>query len=377
MKVHIRKRINSNGDRYNLALEIYRGYVKNNDGSIRANRTTTKLDYYLYANPKTPTQKTHNKEVEQKVGIIRAEKEKDQLNGKHGFQNSSKVKASFIEYFRNLTNDRLESLGNYGNWDSALKHLIKYKGSNVSFENIDIEYCEGFKNHLTNIAKRTDGNPLSDSSVNSYFCKFRASLNHAVDDGIIITNPALKVSTPKTKDKVREFLTKEDVQVLFKTECRYEALKRAFLFSCLSGLRWSDIQKLNWSELQKEGETWKIVFHQQKTKGLQYHYISNQARELLGTKVEGNDRIFIGLKYSAYMNVALLQWCLKAGISKHITFHCARHTFATLQLTLGTDLTVVSKLLGHKEIRTTQIYAKVIDQKKIDAAYIIPNFDIE
>lgn len=377
MKVHIRKRLNSNGDRYNLALEIYRGYVKNNDGSTRANRTTTKLDYYLYANPKTPTQKTHNKEVEQKVDIIRAEKEKDQLNGKHGFQNTSKIKASFTEYFNKLTNDRLASLGNYGNWDSALKHLIKFKGQNVSFENIDMEYCEGFKNYLTNVAKRTDGYPLSDSSVNSYFCKFRASLNHAVDDGIILVNPAIKVSTPKVKDKIREFLTQEEVKSLFRTEFRYGLLKRAFLFSCLTGMRWGDIVKLEWSELNKEGDTWKVVFHQQKTKGLQYHYINDQAKKLMGEKKEGINLIFDGLTKSTYSNVALVQWCLKAGISKHITFHCGRHTFATLQLTLGTDLYTVSKLLGHSNISTTQIYAKVIDQKKIDAAKVIPNFDIE
>jgi site-specific recombinase XerD len=76
------------------------------------------------------------------------------------------------------------------------------------------------------------------------------------------------------------------------------------------------------------------------------------------------------------MNTALMQWCLRAGITKHITFHCGRHTFATLQLTLGTDLFTVSKLLGHSEIRTTQIYAKVIDKKKIEAVNTIPKFEI-
>lgn len=376
MKVHIRKRKNANGDKINLALEVYKGYTKNNDGSIKANRVTTKLDYYLYSDPKTPAQKTHNKEVEIKVGIIRSEKEKDFLNGKYGFKSNSKGKANFVEYFRKLTEERLASRGNYGNWDSALKHIIKYSGKNTSIENIDLEYCEGFKKYLTQIAKTSSDKNLSVSSVTSYFCKLRAALNIAVDDELILVNPSLKVSIAKEMEVKREYLTIEEVQSLFKTECRYDVLKRAFLFSCLTGLRWSDINLLNWSELQKEGENWKITFHQQKTKGLQYHYISNQARDLCGSETKGKERVFVGVKYSAYMNTALMQWVLKAGISKHITFHCARHTYATIQITSGTDLFVVSKLLGHKEVRTTQIYAKVIDQKKIDAANVIPNFDI-
>lgn len=377
MKVHIRKRKSTNVERINLALEVYKGYSKNSDGSIKADRVTTKLDYYLYADPKTPSQKTHNKEVERKVDIIRAEKEKDFLNGKYGFKSDSKGKANFIEYFRKLTDERLSSKGNYGNWDSVLKHLIKYSGENTSIERVDLNYCEGFKNYLLKTAKTSSEKNLSLNSATSYFCKLRAALNTAVEDEIILVNPSLKVTMPKEVEVKREYLTVEEVQLLYNTECRYDVLKRAFLFSCLTGLRWSDINLLDWSELKKEGDNWKIVFHQQKTKGLQYHYINAQARALLGNDILNSGRIFSGLRYSAYMNVALSQWVLKAGIHKSITFHCARHTFATMQLTLGTDLFTVSKLLGHSEVRTTQIYAKVIDQKKIDAANIIPNFNVE
>jgi len=90
--------------------------------------------------------------------------------------------------------------------------------------------------------------------------------------------------------------------------------------------------------------------------------------QLLGERTSPTDRVFIGLKYSAWHNLHLQQWMLKAGITKSITFHCARHTYATLQLTLGTDIYTVSKLLGHKDLKTTQIYAKIIDEKKREAA---------
>ncbi len=377
MKVHIRKRKNSKGDKFNLSIEIYKGYTKNIDGSIKANRTTKKLDYYLFIDPKTPTQKTHNKEVEKLVDILRAEMEKDLINNKYGFKSQNKGKVNFIEYFRKLMNERLSSKGNYGNWDSVLKHLIKYSGENTSLENVDLEYCEGFKKYLLETAKTSSDKNLSLNSVTSYFCKLRAALNTAVDEKLIVVNPSLKVSIPKEVEVKREYLTVEEVKLLFNTKCKYDVLKRAFLFSCLTGLRWSDINLLDWSELKKEGKNWKITFHQQKTKGLQYHYINEQAKLLLGNDIQNSGRVFSGLRYSAYMNVALSQWVLKAGIHKNITFHCARHTFATMQLTLGTDLFTVSKLLGHSEIRTTQIYAKIIDQKKIDAANVIPYFNID
>lgn len=113
---------------------------------------------------------------------------------------------------------------------------------------------------------------------------------------------------------------------------------------------------------------WYIRFRQNKTKGAEKLPLSDQARDLLKEIGKPEERVFKGLKYSAWHNLKLQQWVMKAGISKTITFHCARHTYATLQLTLGTDIFTVSKLLGHKDIRTTQIYAKIIDEKKMEAA---------
>lgn len=152
-------------------------------------------------------------------------------------------------------------------------------------------------------------------------------------------------------------------------ECELPELKKAFLFSALTGLRWSDIEKLKWSEIQHSNDYgYYIRFRQKKTKGAETQPISEQAVSLLGERKEPDDKIFDALHYSAWSNLKLQQWIYKAGIHKDITFHCARHTYATLQLTLGTDIYTVSKMLGHKELRTTQIYAKIIDEKKHEAA---------
>ena len=103
--------------------------------------------------------------------------------------------------------------------------------------------------------------------------------------------------------------------------------------------------------------------------------INDQARELLGKSGAPSEQVFKGLKYGNETSTILNNWVQAAGINKYITFHCFRHTYATLHLTLGTDLYTVSKLLGHKNIQTTQIYAKVNDQKKKEAANRIPKID--
>jgi integrase len=227
-----------------------------------------------------------------------------------------------------------------------------------------------------NTAKKSDGESLSSSSVSSYFNKFRACLKEAVKKKIIFSNPAIDVTNPKVVESVREYLTIDELKAIVNADCRYEVLKRAFIFSCLTGLRWSDINNLKWSELQNTSEGWRITFHQQKTKGLQYLDMSEQARSYLGEQGNQNEKVFIGLKYSSYMNVELSKWIMKAGITKNITFHCARHTFAVLQMTLGTELFTLQKLLGHAQIQTTQIYAKIIDEKKRDAVNKIPTINI-
>ena len=133
---------------------------------------------------------------------------------------------------------------------------------------------------------------------------------------------------------------------------------------------------MTWSEVREEDNSSRIIFKQKKTDGLEYLYISDQARELLGERTNESDRVFIGLKYGAHFNSEILRWCMRAGITKHITFHSARHTNAVLLLENGADIYTVSKRLGHREIRTTEIYAKIIDKKMKEAANIIPELKL-
>lgn len=223
---------------------------------------------------------------------------------------------------------------------------------------------------------------LSQNTKHTYFNKFKACLNAAFEEGYMKENLIKKVKGFTMGESTREYLTSEELQRLSETPCPIPMLKRAFLFSALTGIRWSDINKLKWSEVRDEGfdrennPVFRVVFQQKKTEGVEYLYISQQARELLGERKDNNQRVFKGLRYSAHTNLKLLRWCMFAGITKHITFHSARHTNAVLLLENGADIYTVSKRLGHKEIRTTEIYAKIIDKKMKEAANRVPVLNI-
>lgn len=368
MTIKVRERKPKNGI-IKLYLDIY-------NPKAAKPRTTKTLDLFLYENPKG-SQKKSNKEAREAAERIRSKMSVSGAymnNDLEGFSNQKDKNIDFIDYFRILTDKRFESTNNYGNWDSVHKYLIKFCPQGILIQNIDNNWLEDFKSYLKNTVRTKSNKRLSQNSLYSYFNKVKACLNQAHRENLILKNPANSVKGFKSGEVQREFLTYEELQKVAKTECVLPQLKKAFLFSALTGLRWSDIMNLTWSCIQfsSDKDYWFIRFRQQKTKGVETLPISAQAAEILGEKGEPDERVFIGLKYSAWNNMKLQQWVMQAGISKTITFHCARHTYATLQLTNGTDIYTVSKLLGHRELKTTQLYAKVIDQKKVDATKVIP-----
>ena len=130
---------------------------------------------------------------------------------------------------------------------------------------------------------------------------------------------------------------------------------------------------MKWENVKYSEHTgWALQFTQKKTKGSETLPVSEQAVKLIGERRDKNDLIFDSLNYSAWINKKIRRWVNDAGIEKKITFHCARHSFATIQLSMDTDIYTVSKLLGHRHLKTTEIYAKVIDKKKIEAAHKMP-----
>ena len=352
----------------------------------KANKISLYLDYYnqgkrqyeylqLYLIPTPANGKLSKEDKEENRNIlslaetIRSKRHLEIQNGRYDLQDQDRLKGSFIKYIEYLADKRKDSLGNYGNWDSAVKHLRKFVKFDINFAQINKRWLEDFKEYLQQDARTPGKKKLSQNSASSYYNKVRAALKQALKDGIILRNPAEETAGIKPGEPEREFLTQDELKAIVKHECEIPILKRAFLFSVLTALRWSDIYKLRWAEVQHSKEVGNYIrFTQKKTKANETLPISDQAVQLLGERTSANDRIFHGLEYSAWNNKKLQEWIKKAGITKKITFHSARHTNATLQLTLGTDIYTVSKMLGHRDLKTTQIYAKIIDARKIVAA---------
>lgn len=376
MKVHLRQRKQTKKGQISLYLEYYKGTVKSDDGKTKAVRDYEYLDLYLKDNPQTKQERQINKETLELAKSIKAKRELEIKNGQYGFKRSGSSNADFMELFRSEAQKRKPKKGSLDNWEISYKHLKNFLGSeSLPFRRIDKKLCEEYKEYLCNV-KKTNGEPLASSSVASYFSKFRATLNMAVKKRYLSFNPASEVETPRVKTPKREHLTVEELKAVAKAECRYPVLKNAFMFACLTGLRWSDVQKLTWSEVEQNNDGWRVVFHQKKTDGLQYVEIPDNAKQYLGDPKEVEARVFIGLKYSSYMNVALQRWMMDAGITKNVTFHCSRHTYAILQLKHGADIYTVSKLLGHKNLKTTQIYADIVDQKRKEAVNRLNQIDL-
>ncbi len=370
--VRLRTKKLANGNE-SLYLDIY----------INGKRNYEFLRLYLIPE-KSKDDKQRNRETLTLANSIKQKKILDIQLGEFGLKKKTKKKILFFDYFVSVMDERKKkaSLGNYVVWQSVLNRLKAYeKRQNITFDQIDSAWLKGFLKFLQNdafaVTKGNTKSPTGNLSANSchlYFSKLRTLLNQALEDGIIVEDPMRGIKLPPTEESKREYLSMEEVKTLVKTRCDDETIKKAFLFSCFTGLRRSDVEKLTWGELQQSDGQPRLVFRQKKTGGQEYLDINPQALELLGERgnADAKDKIFPKIKAPQYTNYSLQEWARRAGIEKHITFHSGRHTFAVMMLTLGTDIYTVSKLLGHKNLHTTEIYAKIVDSKKQAAVNNIP-----
>lgn len=290
-------------------------------------------------------------------------------------EKKARGQADFIEYFgkqaaKRHKNDS-KSIG--VNWDRAHDLLKMFtKDKPLPFAQIDMHLIESFRDFLLKAPRGGNkSGTISQNTASTYFTLFKAALHQAFIDSYFDVDIAAKVRGISGVESRREYLTIEELNKLAATPCEYPMLKKAAFFSALTGLRHSDIRKMTWKELSVEGDHYRINFTQRKTGGVEYMPISEQAYLICGEPAEPDRLVFEGLQDPSWINRPVKKWIEAAGIKKHITFHCFRHSYATNQLTEGTDLYTVSKMLGHTNIRTTQIYAKVVDSKKEEAAQAI------
>lgn len=259
------------------------------------------------------------------------------------------------------------------------EYLVHIGKPDIALREVDKDFCKGFIVFLKTCTFNNGKKKLGNTTCRIYVNRMTVAMTKAVNEGLIDRNPFKQLEAkekPKKDDSMREFLTIEELRDAIATPCRYDIVKRAFLFSCFTGLRYSDMKSLLWSEIHKaaDGRTLYIEHPQVKTKKVVTIPLSNEALKWMPKRQGDNDKVFHQLRItSTTVEVVLAEWMREAGIQKHITYHCSRHTAATLLLTLGADLYTVSKILGHSSIKMTEVYAKIVDKKKVETVNLVNN----
>ncbi len=339
----------------------------------------------LYLVPETGRDKAaarrKNIETMSVVNAIVARRVLDIKNGKAGLV-TSKGRLRLLDWldaFKAYKARIAKSAESTKTVDNMRRHMERYAGENTLMSDVDKRFCQGWIAYLKGATKR-GGQPLSNVTRKVYLTCFGTALNKAVRDGIIPVNPLTLIDAREkisTAESERVYLDIEEVRRLAETDCYSILTKQAFMFSCFSGLRISDIRELRWSDIEevtdgKGNKQYRLSKTMEKTQRVVSYLLPKEAMKWLPERT--GELVFYDLTKQSNINSHIKRWAKDAGITKHISFHTARHTFATMMLTLGADIYTTSKLLGHSRVSTTEVYAKIIDKKKDEAMGLIDKF---
>lgn len=298
---------------------------------------------------------------------LRLQRELQLKNNEYGFEDPTIRNINLLDYLEEIQQEKKSSL-----YKSLLLHLKNCFGKVLLFREATDKTILHFLKYLS------QKNNLNSNSRSTYFAGLCAVFNSAIRDKILVQNPCNLIARhdkPRTQESQRIFLTGEELRLLAETPCKegYQ-IKEAFLFSCLTGLRISDVLSIRYMDIVNGV----LQYRQQKSKK-QFHYLplSEQTKLLLSLLVQDpkGELVFWQLHRGIGSSQRLLlldQWVKSSGISKHVTWHVGRHTYATLLISQGEDIYTVSKLLGHSHVTMTERYAKIINSKKTEAVNRLP-----
>lgn len=347
----------------------------------------------LYLIPETDVSaKVKNDNTMTAARKIQAERVIELTNGKAGIKGAASSKMMLFEWLQKVADERKrdgQSNKRAYTFTSLIEHLKKFRdGKDIMLSKIDERFCHNFIIYLssaTTLKWAKKGNKqITKGAAKTYFTAFKTALNEAFQKGIISENPTSKLARKDIKPisgkaDERVFLSSNELRSLMQAECKNQSVKMAFLFACYCGLRISDIRSLTWGDLKMIDGTWFVVKRMKKTGDVVSVPLDMAQRYLPNRNGAEDDAIIFPQipKDGGYLSKAIRNWAKAAGVNKNISFHTSRHTFATLLLTAGADLYTTSKLLGHKSMTTTQIYAKIVDAKKMDAIKLLAKINLK
>ena len=359
--VTLRTRKIKGGEQLSFYLDYYPGY--RDESTMKVMRHES-LGIYIYAKPKSQREKDYNDRMREKAEALRCRRYESIVNERYDFFDKEKMKGSFLDYFKQKAEKK------NCKWKHVYKHFEKFCKGKCRFDEINVDLCNKFKDYLMTAPQTIHTtHKLHINSIAGYWSTFRAVLHTAYREHKIQENPNGFLERIDTIPTEKEHLSKQELINLANTPCPSPVLKKAFLFSCLTGLRKSDIKQLTWDKIQPYGDGGMyITLRMRKTQQLVNNPVSEEALELIGYHDEDKnrqptDKVFVGFNDSL-TQAPLKNWLKAAGITKRISYHSSRHTFGSLQVDAGTSVYTVQHMLGHKNVTTTQIYAEMADESK-------------
>ena len=365
------------GTEYSLYLEYQLGYNRDNGTSIRKKEA---LSLHLIANPRTPVERQQNKETLALAKKIQFERSQELLEDKEGYRLKKKDAVNLLDYFEQFAQtanvaDRLVLVGALNNFKDFLGKKYPQYANWIEAKNLTKEMMQKFVEYLIENHKG--------QGAETYYKRFKRMINYAVEHEVIVKSPCKGVTTPQRDDILeKDILSRDEVIKMFETHYKGEnpEIRRAFAMTCLSGIRHCDIIRLTYSEVDYANKM--LKFRQNKT--VKHSSSSGVTTPLtptllniIGKKAEdAKDDYIFHLPSMTMCQKALKRWTKKAGIDKHITWHCGRHSFGTQLLNEGANIKVVSNLLGHSSLRFTEKYVRAVDEEKKKAISSLPSIEL-
>lgn len=271
---------------------------------------------------------------------------------------------SLLQYAKNFAAAANIAQNTKDSYRLMCDHLEVY--GDCVMDEITTAYLQGFISHLQALGLKT-------GTVRLYFQKLACVLHEAYKNGIFDDRILQRVKRPKREQEKKCFLTETDLKKLTTHPLSddYNNIQNMFLFSCMTGLRFSDVQGLRWRDVRRNGKHLHLEFHQQKTNTLERIPLCTDAEILLKNQKHRGEYVF-QKENNQRVNVVLKMWCKAAKVKKPVSFHCARHTFCVLLLTKDVPIYTVQQLMCHSDISSTNVYADLMNKTKAKAVKKMP-----
>lgn len=346
-------------------------------------RSKESLNLFLVANPKTPFDRNQNRETLQLAKKIRFEKEQELLEKREGFRLKKDRQIDFLQYFQTYIDNYTKkdvrmlriALQRFKDFLNDTPEYTRF-AKGIKSEQMDKDMMIAFTEYLQSRSKG--------EGAKSIYQRFKKVIKYAIDHDDMTKNPCNGVSI-KIDDQIlrKDVLSLDEERKLISTHYNGENpnIRRAFILCLYCGLRFCDVKDLTFANVDYSNRL--LKFEQNKTKGHSANSgvvipLNDGLLKLIGepTDEQSKNSLIFPLPSYEMCSKAVKRWVKRAGIEKHISWHCARHSFAVNILNEGANIKTVASLLGHSGLKHTEKYTRAVDDLKQKAINSLPELDI-